>query len=114
LPSDALPADTAQDLNLEVLPEPTREININGTVVKFTKSDVEWPAGKVNYSTRVSQLFRDWDDSAIVELKGVPVPLKYWGQLFSRVNPGSWGTFKKDYSQWKVGFLEKSVHRVYY
>lgn len=91
-----------------------REIEINGIVVKFTNSDVEWPAGKVNYSTRVSQLFRDWDDSAIVTLKGVPVPLKYWGQLYNRVNTGSWGTFKKDYGQFKVGFLERSVHRVYY
>lgn len=94
--------------------EPTREININGTVVEFTNSDLEWPAGTVNYSTRVTQLFRDWDNSSIVHLKGVPVPLKYWGQLFSpRVDPKAWGTINKEYSQFKVGFLEKSVC-VYY
>ena len=34
--------------------EATREIEINGTKVKFTNSDVKWPAGVVSYSHRVS------------------------------------------------------------
>jgi hypothetical protein len=34
--------------------EATREIEINGTKVKFTNSDVKWPAGIVSYSHRVS------------------------------------------------------------
>jgi hypothetical protein len=91
---------------LTISQEDTREIEINGTMVTFTNADVEWPTGIVNYSNRVSELFRDWEKSAIIQLKGVPVPLKYWGQLFSRVNPESWKTFKKDYSEFKVGLLK--------
>jgi hypothetical protein len=90
-----------------------REININGNIIEFTNADISWPTGIINYSNRVSQLFRDWHESSIILLKGVPVPLKYWGQLFHRVNSSSWQTFKKDYSQQKVGFSEKSAHYLY-
>jgi hypothetical protein len=92
----------------------TREIEIKGTLIKFTNADVEWPASQPSYSNRVPDLFQDWEDSALVKLKGVPVPLKYWGQLFSRVNPDSWRTMKKDFSEWKVCFLMKFALHAYY
>ena len=97
-----------QDQTLSISQD-TRKIEINGIVIKFTNADVKWPTGIVNYSNRVSELFRDWEESAMIHLKGVPVPLKYWGQLFSRVKPSSWKTFRKDYSDFKVGLLKKYI-----
>ena len=91
-----------------------RELDIKGTKVKFINADVEWPPGTINYSSQVSKLFQDWENSTLVKLKGVPVPLKYWSQLYSGVDSEAWGTYKKSFSEWKVRFFVKFALRAYY
>lgn len=92
------------------LEEAVRNIDIQGQKVCYTSADVVWPSGIVSYSGDIPQLFKDWHSSSLVQLKGVPVPLKYWGQLFGRVNSPSWQTFKKEYSEQKVSLFKKSVY----
>ena len=95
---------------------PSREITINGTLLKFSNEDVLWPHGIISYTDNISQLFHDWHHSSLVKVKGVPIPLKYWAQLYHGVAKESWGTLKKGYSEQKVIiylFYIKSLNYIY-
>jgi hypothetical protein len=81
---------------------PTRTIVIGLQTIEYTTDDVEWPHGVIEFTDDVSRLFHEWHQSDLVKLKGTPVPMKAWGDLFHWVSSDAWQTLKKKYSEAKV------------
>lgn len=117
-PGGLLPEDHAE---ISVIPEPAAEpsspaaaniplqsavkkIFIGDNKVSYTIEDIKWPLGAISFKDDIPGLIREWHESSRVYLKGIPVPMKYWGQLFRGIQHESWEVLKKGYSQQKVGF----------
>ncbi|PGH28391.1 hypothetical protein GX50_06509 [[Emmonsia] crescens] len=79
----------------------SRLIRIGGISVAFTNDDLEWPTSALHYADDIPRLIRDWHHGSQVKLKGIPVSMKYWGQLYRGARAASWVTFKKKYSEFK-------------
>jgi hypothetical protein len=119
-PGGLLPEDCAQ---VSVIPEPQVESSSSATIaipirnskrtiflgdnkVSYMIEDIQWPLGAVSFRNDIPGLIREWEESSRVHLKGIPVPMKYWGQLFRGIQHKSWEVLKKGYSEQKVKFQE--------
>ena len=52
----------------------------------FTAADISDPP-HLKYHNDLDALVLDWDDSSYLLIKGVPIPLKYWSQVFRWARP---------------------------
>ena len=117
-PGGLLPENHAE---VSVIPEPTAESSSSAVVnmplrssrktifvgeskVSYRIEDIQWPLGAVSFKDDIPRLIREWHESSRVYLKGTPVPMKYWGQLFRGIQHESWEVLKKGYSEQKVSF----------
>jgi hypothetical protein len=117
-PGGSLPEDCAK---VSVIPEPSTEVSSSVPVsipfrsskkkiflgdneVSYTVEDIQWPLGAISFKNDIPGLIREWNESSRVTLKGNPVPMKYWGQLFRGIRHESWEVLKKGYSEQKVNF----------
>jgi len=82
----------------------------NGITLDFTDADVPAPPA-VSFADNLALLNQMWDDTAPhwqghseLTICGVPVPVKYWKDVYSRSksNPGQWKGVKSNWSLWKV------------
>lgn len=67
----------------------------------FTALDISDPP-HLRYSDDLDSLLKDWDDSSYLIIKDVPIPLKYWSQVYRWARPGAWDVIKNNWSTWKV------------
>lgn len=81
-----------------------KTIFLDGNKVSYTIEDIQWPLGAISFKDDIPRLIREWHESSRVYLKGIPVAMKYWGQLFRGIQHESWDVLKKGYSEQKVGF----------
>ena len=87
----------------------TRSLTLHGgRVLEFSDTDVKSPPA-VSFATELPLLNAMWDDESprwcersYLVIKGVPIPVKYWKDVYSRT--GQWKTIKGNWSQWKVHF----------
>jgi len=96
--------------------QPTRSITLKhagqAVTVTFTEADVVDPPA-VGFADDIPQLNQMWDDDPIhwrgdspLIIKGVPIPLVYWKQVYhSKGRPwrhGNWKGIKGPWFNWKV------------
>jgi len=67
----------------------------------FTPLDIYDPP-HLSFSNDMDGLVRDWEDSSYLIIKGVPVAMKYWSQVFRWARPIAWEVIKDNWSNWKV------------
>ena len=67
----------------------------------FTALDIPEPPG-IRLTDDLDQLIHDWDDSSHITIKRVPIPIKYWSQVYRWASPGTWDVLKDNWSNWKV------------
>jgi hypothetical protein len=78
-------------------------IEIGDTVIQYQAKDIIWPNENIQFVDDISRLFRDWENSSYVFLRGQPIALQYWGKLFGKgIDSKAWSIHKHSYSQWKV------------
>lgn len=94
--------------------KPTRTIVLgHGQCVEFTAHDVG-PPPAVSFANDLPQLNRMWDDTSkhwdghsVLTIKGTPIPIVYWKEVYARSKsgvwkPGHWKQVKGRWSEWKV------------
>jgi hypothetical protein len=86
----------------------TRSIEINGTIVQYTKDDIKWPTTAVSFATDIRRSLREWDDDSRIQLRGHAVPVRLWASLLKGTDSKQWDTLKKQYSELKVRSTEKT------
>jgi hypothetical protein len=74
----------------------------------FTAFDISDPP-YLKYSDNMEGLIYDWEDSSYVTIQGVPIPLKYWSQVFRWAKPKAWDVIKDNWSNWKVSSLYSKI-----
>ena len=79
-----------------------RLLSMQDIKVAYSLEDVPIP-NIPSFARNVSQLFDEWDKSDILVIRGVPIPLRYWSEIY-RQKPVTWKVLKKPYSDWKVRF----------
>jgi hypothetical protein len=67
----------------------------------FTALDISDPP-HLKYYDNLEGLVKDWDDSAHLIIKGVPIALKYWSKVFPRARKEAWEVLKNNWSNWRV------------
>ena len=67
----------------------------------FTALDISDPP-HLSFSNDMDGLVRDWEDSSYLIIKGVPVAIKYWPQIFRWARPAAWEVLKDNWSNWRV------------
>src|SRR5438552_10082142 len=72
----------------------------------FTALNISDPP-HLRYSDHMDKLIRDWEDSDHLIIKGVPIPLKYWSQVFRWTRPKAWEVLKDTWSKWRVRSLRR-------
>ena len=97
---------------------PTRTIILgDGTELTFTEADVGSPP-LTGFADDVAGLNRMWDDTtpnwggtSVLEIKGHPIPIVYWKDVYMNSNRGSpwkprqWQGMKSKWFNWKVSFF---------
>jgi len=56
----------------------------------------------LKYHEDMEGLVLDWDDSANLIMKGVPIALKYWSKVFTRTHKDTWEVLKNSWSNWRI------------
>ena len=66
----------------------------------------------LKYSDNMEGLIHDWEDSSYITIHGVPIPLKYWSQVFRWAKPKAWDILKDNWSNWKVHILPPYIRNL--
>jgi hypothetical protein len=56
----------------------------------------------LKYSENLDELIEEWDNSSYLIIKGIPIPIKYWSQVFRWAKPEAWNLLKDNWTNWKV------------
>lgn len=88
----------------------------DGRHVDFTANDVG-VAPAISFAEDLPQLNRMWDDTSkywdghsVLRIKGIPIPIVYWRQVYGRtkagapLKPGQWQHTKGSWREWKVRY----------
>jgi hypothetical protein len=67
----------------------------------FSALDIADPP-HLKYSDNMDALLSDWENSSYLRIKDVPVPLKYWPQVYRWAKPEAWNVIKDHWSNWRV------------
>ncbi|KAH7904262.1 hypothetical protein BJ138DRAFT_1073587 [Hygrophoropsis aurantiaca] len=106
-PSTSSPS--AETSRSECRPLDHRQIRFqNGVTLTFTSSDVPDPVA-ISFADNIPRLNAMWDDTAphwghesVLHVKGVPVPIAYWPDLYKYWKGDQWKGTKKKWYEWKV------------
>ncbi|KAF8815090.1 hypothetical protein BYT27DRAFT_7249457 [Phlegmacium glaucopus] len=95
-------------------PATTRSITFgNGTRLEFCADDVR-PPPAISFADDLWLLNEMWDDTpaywgghSVLNIKGVPIPIAYWKEVYARSKsggwkPGQWKQVKGSWFEWKV------------
>ena len=91
-PSKMLPpSSTSQLLATDMKPQSkpkmcTLYLSDSSKPLCFTEFDIPDPSN-LKYANELDQLIHDWDSFSHLVIKSVPIPLKYWAQVFHQVRP---------------------------
>lgn len=69
--------------------------------ITFTALDISDPP-HLKYSDDLDALPVEWEKSSHLRIKGVPIALKYWSEVFRWARPEAWSVIKDSWSNWKV------------
>ena len=86
-------------------------LRMTHATITFERNEIpSTDVGHHPFSTDIARLFREWDNpaAALLQIKGVSVPAKYYSQVFAKNVPEAWEVMKKPYSEWKVS-LNNSI-----
>ncbi|KAJ3919639.1 hypothetical protein F5877DRAFT_77845 [Lentinula edodes] len=83
----------------------------HGKAIYYKYSQVHEPR-QISFVADIARLDRVWDDEQpnwdpldcgrnLLEINGSPIALKYWKQVFSRKNDGTWSWLKRLWVEWK-------------
>jgi hypothetical protein len=72
--------------------------------ITFTALDISDPP-HLTYSDDLDALPAEWEKSSYLVIKGVPIALKYWSQVFRWARPEAWSVIKNSWTNWKVRHL---------
>ncbi|KAJ3926530.1 MAG: hypothetical protein NXY57DRAFT_1112400 [Lentinula lateritia] len=97
---------------LSVLEEVTNKLTVgHGKAIFYKYSQVHEPC-QISFVTDIARLDCVWDDEQpnwdpldcgrnLLEINGTPIALKYWKQVFSCKNDGTWSWLKRLWVEWK-------------
>jgi hypothetical protein len=98
-------------------PTTTRSIMFtNGTRLQFCADDVR-PPPAISFADDLRLLNKMWDDNptywggnSVLNIKGVPIPIVYWKEVYARSKsggwkPGQWKQVKGSWFEWKVSLF---------
>jgi hypothetical protein len=110
------PIPLSENLVPSFSPNPkTRTVVLgDGTCVEFTANYVG-PAPAILFANDLPQLNRMWDDTSgfwdghsVLIIKGVPIPIVYWKEVYARSKsgglswkPGHWKRVKGSWCEWE-------------
>ena len=69
--------------------------------LQYSGLDIDDPPS-LKYSSNMDELIQDWEDSSHLIVNDVPIPLKYWKQIFRYAKPEAWKLLKNHWSNWRV------------
>lgn len=69
--------------------------------ITFTALDISDPP-HLSYSNDLDNLIYDWEYSSYLKIKGVPIPLKYWAEVYRWAKPEQWSILKDTWTNWRV------------
>ena len=72
--------------------------------ITFTALNISDPP-HLKYSDDLDQLPVDWESSSYLRIKGVPIPLKYWAEVYRWAKLKQWSILKDTWTNWKVRSL---------
>jgi hypothetical protein len=85
------------------LPTKVRVLRMEGSSkpLRFTEMDIPDPPF-LRYGNKMDELITDWNDSSYIYIKDVPIPLKYWSQVYRWTKPDAWKVLKNEWHNWRV------------
>ena len=99
----------------------TRSITFaNGTWLEFRADDVR-PPPAISFADDLRLLNAMWDDTpghwgghSVLNIKGVPIPIVYWKEVYARSKsggwkPSQWKQVKGSWFEWKVSIIHKDL-----
>jgi hypothetical protein len=69
--------------------------------LRFTETDIPMPPF-LRYGSKMDQLITDWNDSSHIHINDVPIPLRYWSQVYRWNRPDAWKVLKNEWHNWRV------------
>jgi hypothetical protein len=99
----------------------TRSITFaNGTWLEFHADDVR-PPPAISFADNLRLLNEMWDDTpghwggrSVLNIKGVPIPIVYWKEVYARSKSGGWKPrqwkqVKGSWFEWKVSIIHNDL-----
>jgi hypothetical protein len=84
-------------------PTKARVLRMEGSSkpLRFTEIDIP-DSPFLRYGNKMDELITDWNDSSYIHIKNVPIPLKYWSQVYRWTKPDAWKVLKNEWHNWRV------------
>jgi len=114
VPSSANLNPPSSSSNTGSMQKTTRSITFaNGTWLEFDADDVR-PPPAISFADDIRLLNEMWDDApghwggrSVLHIKGVPIPIMYWKEVYARSKsggwkPSQWKQVKGSWFEWKV------------
>jgi hypothetical protein len=83
----------------------------DGTIINYTKEDVPDAPG-LGTTYNIKDLHCGWDDrhpdwsgKSYLKLKGHPIAIVYWYNVYRQGKPGQWAAMKSKWHDWKVSAM---------
>ena len=90
----------------------TLKMNHMKESLEYNGLDIDDLPPAIQYSNNIEGLLKDWEDSSHVVINGVPIPVKYWKQVYSYSRPEVWNLIKNQWGIWKVS-IPFDIHEVF-
>lgn len=79
--------------------------------LEYSGLDIDDPP-LLKYSNDMDGLLRDWEDSSHLIVNNVPIPLKYWKQIYRYAKPEAWKLLKNHWSNWRVNIPLRNLREL--
>jgi hypothetical protein len=71
--------------------------------LQYTRRDIVAPPSTLSYKmSNYQRLIGDWESSNYYQIKGVPIPIKFWGEIFKNKGEKEYDKKKEVWRQWRV------------
>src|SRR6266536_6334261 len=81
---------------------PTRTFKILDLNLEYTADDIPEVSTLTDTAKNYYDIPRDWESSSYMLILGVPIPVKYWGEIFQNKGSQEFSYRRNKWRQWKV------------
>ncbi len=81
---------------------PTRTFKIPDLNLEYTADDIPEVPTLTYTAKNYHDIPRDWESSSHMLILGVPIPVKYWGEIFQNKGSQEFSYRRNKWRQWKV------------